>query len=68
MVVGTFGGWTVSSVGGWVGGSGSFCMRGVFSCLWEAAMFLSSLYRPALAKFKYEPTHLFATVRIGVLL
>ena len=63
-------------MGGWVGGSGSFCKWGSVLVPVGAGpvgpfigtiFSFSPLYRPALAKFEYEPTHLFAAIRTAVL-
>ena len=71
------------SVGGWLGGwVGVVSLVGECFCLWEVALFFSLGQcfafsatlrvrvrpRPALAKFEYEPRHLYAASRTGVLL
>ena len=58
-----------------MGGSGSFFNWGsVFvpvggghiPLIGTVFSFFAMIYRPALAKFEYEPTHLFAAVRTAV--
>ena len=78
MVVGLFSVWTRWLVGvcvaGWVAGSfrtwvGAFVpVGGGPGLFFGSVCSCSPLYRPALAKFEYEPTHLFAAARTAVLL
>ena len=65
-------GWVGAWVGGWVGivlyVGECFGACGRWPCffLWYNILY-SPLYWPPLAKFKHEPTHLFAVVRTAVL-